>query len=320
MKKGGLGRGLSALIPDGGVVSDSGRIVDGPETTYVEANPGDEVTSVSKEQGAEGVAGDARLEVVAISDIEPNRYQPRRVFDDEKMAELTGSIREIGVLQPILVRRTEGGYELVAGERRWRAARRAGLVTIPALVRDAGDRESLEQAIVENVHRDDLNPIEEAAAFHRLMDDFGLTQHQVAVRVGRSRPAVANALRLLHLPDSVQQMIMDGVLGAGHARALAGLGDRQLVERLANRVADDGLSVRQVEDLVRSLDEVEDLVVEPINDPVPTRDAGILEVERTLGDRFDTKVRVITRGRKGRIVVEYADREDLQRLFDLMGG
>ena len=234
MKKGGLGRGLSALIPESGVVSDSNRIIDGPRSNYLEANPGDEAISVSREPGADGVAGDARLEVVGISDIKPNRYQPRRVFDDEKMAELTESIREVGVLQPILVRRTEEGYELVAGERRWRAAQHAGMVTIPAIIRDAGDRESLEQAIVENVHRDDLNPIEEAAAFYRLIDDFGLTQHQVSVRVGRSRPSVANALRLLQLPDGVQQMIMDGALGAGHARALAGLGDRQLVERKRN--------------------------------------------------------------------------------------
>ena len=191
---------------------------------------------------------------------------------------------------------------------------------IPALVRDTGDRDSLEQAIVENVHRDDLNPLEEAAAFHRLMDEFGLTQHQVAVRVGRSRPAVANALRLLHLPDRVQQMIMDGLLAAGHARALAGLGDHQLVERLASRVANDGLSVRQVEELVRALDEVEEPVVDPVVDPVPTRDAALLEVERILGDRFDTKVRVVTRGRKGRIIVDYADQDDLQRLFELLGG
>jgi len=319
MKKGGLGRGLSALIPESGVVSEGDRMGDSSEVTYMESNPGNEETSVSRESGADGVAGDARLEVVGISDIEPNRYQPRRVFDDKKMDELTASIREVGVLQPILVRRNAEGYELVAGERRWRAAQRVGLVTIPALVRDASDRESLEQAIVENVHRDDLNPLEEAAAFYRLIDDFGLTQHQVAVRVGRSRPSVANALRLLQLPDGVQQMIMDGALGAGHARALAGLGDRQLVERLATRVVDDDLSVRQVEDLVRSLDEVEDPLGESVYDPVPTRDAWILEVEQTLGDRFDTKVRVVTRGRKGRIVVEYADGEDLQRLFELMG-
>jgi ParB family chromosome partitioning protein len=320
MKKGGLGRGLSALIPESGVVPESDRIIDGPETNYLEANPGDTATSGLSEPGAEGASGGARLELVGIMDIEPNRYQPRRVFGGEKMAELTESIREVGVLQPILVRRTAGGYELVAGERRWRAAQDAGMVTIPAIVRDAGNRESLEQAIVENVHRDDLNPLEEAAAFYRLMDDFGLTQHQVAARVGRSRPSVANALRLLQLPDGVQQMIMDRALGAGHARALAGLDDRQLVERLATRVVDDGLSVRQVEDLVRSLDEVEDPLVQPVSDPVLTRDAGILEVEQTLGDRFDTKVRVDTRGRKGRIVVEYADREDLQRLFDLMTG
>lgn len=322
MKKGGLGRGLSALIPEGGVVPD--REPDRAEVSEGDAAPGAEASSEASRGSAEvvvgGVAGDARLEAVAISDIEPNRYQPRRVFDDEKMAELTESIREIGVLQPVLVRRIEEGYELVAGERRWRAARRAGLETIPALVRDAGNRESLEQAIVENVHRDDLNPLEEAAAFHRLMDEFGLTQHQVAVRVGRSRPSVANALRLLHLPDGVQQMIMDGVVGAGHARALAGLGDRQLVERLASRVADEGLSVRQVEELVRSLDEVEDPVVVPVDELAKIRDAGLLEVERILGDRFDTKVRVVTRGRKGRIVVEYADRDDLQRLFELLGG
>ena len=153
------------------------------------------------------------------------------------------------------------------------------------------------------------------------MDDFGLTQHQVAIRVGRSRPAVANSVRLLHLPDSVQTLIMDGSLGAGHARALAGLGDRQLVERLARRVADEGLSVRQVEDLVRSIDGSEDSPEDPpVVPPETTRDAALLEVERILGDRFDTTVKVVSRGKKGRIVVEFADRDDLQRLFELLGG
>ncbi len=326
MKKGGLGRGLSALIPEGGATSPgpSGTQADPPieevPRGMTPSAPGEATAAPSVPVEASGVADDLHLEMVAVSAIEPNRYQPRRVFDDEKMAELTLSIQEIGVLQPILVRRTEDGLELVAGERRWRAARRAGLSAIPALVRDVGDRDSLEQAIVENVHRDDLNPLEEASAFHRLMDEFGLTQHQVAVRVGRSRPAVANALRLLHLPDTVQQMIMEGLLTAGHARTLAGLGDHHLLERLASRVVDDGLSVRQVEDLVRALDEVEEPVVDPIVYPVPTPDAALLEVERILGDRFDTKVRVLTRGRKGRIVVEYADRDDLQRLFELLGG
>lgn len=328
MKKGGLGRGLSALIPEGGATSlgSAGSKTD-PSTTTEPAGATDAVLGGTKgspeilvESEVTGVAENVHLEMVAISAIEPNRYQPRRVFDDEKMAELTLSIQEMGVLQPILVRRTEDGFELVAGERRWRAARRAGLSAIPALVRDAGNRDSLEQAIVENVHRDDLNPLEEASAFHRLMDEFGLTQHQVAVRVGRSRPAVANTLRLLHLPDSVQQMIMDGLLTAGHARTLAGLGDHQLVELLASRVVDDGLSVRQVEDLVRALDEVEEPVADPVVGLASTPDAALLEVERILGDRFDTKVRVVTRGRKGRIVVEYADRDDLQRLFELLGG
>ncbi|MBJ32145.1 MAG: chromosome partitioning protein ParB [Acidimicrobiaceae bacterium] len=306
MKKGGLGKGLSALIPESGATA-------APEVA-VPNEGGDPSSGLS-------MAADARLATIAVADVLPNQYQPRRFFDDEKMAELTLSIQEVGVLQPILVRQTDGGYELVAGERRWRAAKRAGLTTIPALVREGEDRDSLEQAIVENLHRDDLNPLEEAAAFHRLMDEFGLTQHQVAVRVGRSRPAVANSLRLLHLPDSVQERIMDGTLGAGHARALAGLGDRQLVERLARRVSEEGLSVRQVEDLVRSIDEVGETADEdPPTPPTVTRDAALLEVERILGERFDTTVRVQSRGKKGRIVVEFADRDDLQRLFELLGG
>jgi len=259
--------------------------------------------------------------MVSVADIEPNRYQPRRVFDDESMAELTASIQEVGILQPLLLRKGGAGYQLVAGERRWRAARRAGLTMVPAVVREAEDRDSLEQAIIENLHRDDLNPLEEAAAFHRLMDEFGLTQHQVAVRVSRSRPAVANSLRLLHLPDGVQQMIMDGLLSAGHARALAGLGDRQLLEQLAMRVVDDGLSVRQTEELVRSLDDVQVPDPQSVDHPVAEpREAAALEVEQILSDRLDTTVRVHTRGRKGRIVVEFADQDDLQRLFRLLGG
>ncbi|MDG2427643.1 MAG: ParB/RepB/Spo0J family partition protein [Acidimicrobiales bacterium] len=313
MKKGGLGKGLSALIPESGPTS-----LDREQASPVVDTLSGDVVMTSEDQRAIGVAGGMHLEALAVSDIEPNRYQPRRMFDDEKMAELSQSIQELGVLQPVLVRQTEHGYELVAGERRWRAARRAGLSTIPALVRDTGDRESLEQAIVENVHRDDLNPLEEAAAFHRLMDEFGLTQHQVAVRVGRSRPSVANALRLLHLPDAVQDLIMDGVLGAGHARALAGLGDRQLVERLAARVLEEGLSVRQVEELVRTLDDVEEPNNNSVDVAATNLDAAALEVERILGDRLDTRVRVVTRGRKGRIVVDYADQDDLQRIVDLL--
>ena len=303
MKKSGLGKGLSALIPAGADGADGRSTPDDVSTT------------------AEAPTPDIRFEMVSVADIEPNRYQPRRVFDDESMAELTASIQEVGILQPLLLRKGGGGYQLVAGERRWRAARRAGLTMVPAVVREAEDRDSLEQAIIENLHRDDLNPLEEAAAFHRLMDEFGLTQHQVAVRVSRSRPAVANSLRLLHLPDGVQQMIMDGLLSAGHARALAGLGDRQLLEQLAMRVVDDGLSVRQTEELVRSLDDVQVPDPQSVDHPVAKpREAAALEVEQILSDRLDTTVRVHTRGRKGRIVVEFADQDDLQRLFRLLGG
>jgi len=304
MKKSGLGKGLSALIPTAGADdSESGSTRDGVLTPATVPTP------------------DTSFEMVSVADIEANRYQPRRAFDDESMAELTASIQEVGILQPLLLRRVDGGYELVAGERRWRAARRAGLTRVPAVVRPTEDRESLEQAVIENLHRDDLNPIDEAAAFHRLMDEFGLTQHQVAVRVSRSRPAVANSLRLLHLPDDVQQMIMDGRLSAGHARALAGLGDRQLLEQLALRVVEEGMSVRQTEAMVRSLDDVPVPAPDPAAGPVvKPADAASLEVEQILSDRFDTRVRVHTRGRKGRIVVEFADEDDLQRLFRLLGG
>jgi len=304
MKKSGLGKGLSALIPTAGADdSESGSTRDGVLTPAAVPTP------------------DTSFEMVSVADIESNRYQPRRAFDDESMAELTASIQEVGILQPLLLRRVDGGYELVAGERRWRAARRAGLTRVPAVVRPTEDRESLEQAVIENLHRDDLNPIDEAAAFHRLMDEFGLTQHQVAVRVSRSRPAVANGLRLLLLPDDVQQMIMDGRLSAGHARALAGLGDRQLLEQLALRVVEEGMSVRQTEAMVRSLDDVPVPARDPAAGPVvKPADAASLEVEQILSDRFDTRVRVHTRGRKGRIVVEFADEDDLQRLFRLLGG
>jgi ParB family chromosome partitioning protein len=304
MKKSGLGKGLSALIPTAGADdSESGSTRDGVLTPATVPTP------------------DTSFEMVSVADIEANRYQPRRAFDDESMAELTASIQEVGILQPLLLRRVDGGYELVAGERRWRAARRAGLTRVPAVVRPTEDRNSLEQAIIENLHRDDLNPIDEAAAFHRLMDEFGLTQHQVAVRVSRSRPAVANGLRLLLLPDDVQQMIMDGRLSAGHARALAGLGDRQLLEQLALRVVEEGMSVRQTEAMVRSLDDVPVPAPDPAAGPVvKPADAASLEVEQILSDRFDTRVRVHTRGRKGRIVVEFADEDDLQRLFRLLGG
>lgn len=216
-RRSGLGRGLGALIPN--------DLVHGGQELFRE---------------------------LPLSSIEPNRFQPREHFDEAGLVALSDSIRELGVLQPILVRPAEQDrFELIAGERRWRAARKAGLTTIPAIVRPIDDTSSLEQALVENLHRSDLNALEEAAAYQQLMDDFGFTQEQVAARVGKSRPAIANTVRLLHLPAVAQRLLAEGRLAAGHARALLGTPDRTLQERLARRVADEGWTVRQVEEAIR---------------------------------------------------------------------
>ena len=301
-KKTGLGRGLSALIPDS-------------TTTPQQTNPiGNlEIEDTFSE------STDLVLRELPLADIERNPYQPRTVFDDEKLVELTSSIKEVGVLQPVSVREKSTGYELIAGERRWLAARRAGLSSVPALVRKIEDLESFEQAIIENLHREDLNSIDEAVAFHRLMDEFGMTQQQVAERVGRSRPVVANTLRLLQLSSGVQRMIMDGELTAGHARCLAGLTDRKIQEKLASRVVSEALSVRQLEFIVSELqDESKHNNVEKIILNQSDKAAAHLEVEMVLSEKFDTKVSVISRGKRGRIAIEFADPEDLKRIFDLI--
>ena len=303
-RRSGLGKGLSALLPDTAASPEEAAAVKLPQG---DLPPG--VTAPSP---------DTRLEMVPVAEIKRNPYQPRTVFDDQRLAELTASVQEVGGLQPILVRNVAGSYEIVAGERRWLAARRAGLAVIPAVVREVEDVEALEQAVIENLHRDDLNPLEEAAAYHRLMDEFGMTQHQVAERVARSRSSVANALRLLHLPTEVQRLIMEGELTAGHARALASLGDRKLQETLAARIVAQGMSVRQIEDLVRSLDDEAGADQSEVKGLDPERDVAILEIEQALGDLFHPAVRVVTRGRRGRIIVEFADKDDLRRLFDLL--
>ena len=301
-KKTGLGRGLSALIPDSTTT---------PQQTNQIGNL--EIEDTFSE------STDLVLRELPLADIERNPYQPRTVFDDEKLVELTSSIKEVGVLQPVLVREKSTGYELIAGERRWLAARRAGLSSVPALVRKIEDLESFEQAIIENLHREDLNSIDEAVAFHRLMDEFGMTQQQVAERVGRSRPVVANTLRLLQLSSGVQRMIMDGDLTAGHARCLAGLTDRKIQEKLASRVVSEALSVRQLEFIVSELqDESKHNNVEKIILNQSDKAAAHLEVEMVLSEKFDTKVSVISRGKRGRIAIEFADPEDLKRIFDLI--
>lgn len=301
----GLGKGLGALIPAGDVAA---------------------------------AAGDApRLDDLPIESIAPNRHQPRVHFEEESLAELAASIREIGVLQPVLVRPVEGGYELLAGERRWRAARRAGLAVIPAIIRATDELGSVERALVENLHRQDLTALEEAAAYQQLIEDFGLTHEQVASRVGKSRSAVTNTLRLMSLPPSIQHLLADGRLSAGHAKALLGTPDRLFQEQLARRAAAEAWPVRAVEEAVRARNggavdqEQEDTSstegsargsagVASGAAPRRLRAPGMLELEELLAERLSTKVSVAMGAKRGKVVVEFADLEDLERLYRIMSG
>jgi ParB family chromosome partitioning protein len=238
------------------------------------------------------------------------------------MAALTASIREVGVLQPVLVRPAgDGEYELVAGERRWRAARRAGLQTIPALIRTVGDTATLEQALVENLQREDLNPLDEAAAYQQLIEDFRLTHDEVATRVGRSRVAVSNTLRLFQLPSGIQKLVAEGQLAAGHARALLGTPDRSFQESLARRAVAEGLSVRAVEDAVRRHSEGGgETGRERVAQTRRLRAPGLLELEELLSSHLDTRVKVEMGKDKGRVIVDFADLEDLERIYRTMAG
>ncbi len=266
---------------------------------------------------------DIDLLKLPVTSIRPNTYQPRVDFDEGELDELAASVAEVGVLQPVLVRRIDvGRYELVAGERRWRAAQRAGLTHVPALVRDVSDRQALEEAVVENLHRADLNALEEAAAYRQLLDEFGLSQEDVARRVGKTRPAVSNTLRLLQLPPVVQRLVRSGALGAGHARALLGLPDSRAQLELAERVVADELSVRQVEEAVRALaragaDRQGDRTRRGRGGEKP---ASALEFERLLTERLDTRVDVSLAGGRGRVVIEFADLDDLERVYQALFG
>ena len=287
-RRSGLGKGLGALIP----------------------------SDVLPAVAAEDASSPGLLEV-ALSQIVPNRFQPRSHFDDETLASLTASIRELGVLQPVLVRRSlNGTFELIAGERRWRAAKRAGLATIPVIVRTANDTLALEEALVENLHRADLNPLEEAAAYQQLLEDFTLTHEEVARRVGKSRAAVSNTLRLFQLPPAVQRFVHDGQLGAGHARALLGSPDRSFQEMLARRVVAEGWSVRQVEEAVsRRNGESGD---KSSKGSGRLRPPGLLELEELLSDRLDTRVNVTMGAKRGKVVIDFASLEDLERIYRAM--
>ncbi len=297
-RRSGLGKGLGALIP-----------------TEI---PG-QATSALRE--------------VPIGNIRPNTRQPRTYFDEEAMSALAASIRELGVLQPVLVKELPGesdSYELIAGERRWRAARRAGLQTIPVLAQtQTGDVQSLEQALVENLHREDLNPLEEAAAYQQLIDDFSFTHEQVSKRVGKSRAAVTNTLRLLQLPAGVQRALADSTISAGHARALLGTPDRVLQEKLVARIITEGLTVRAIEDEIRESQEALSAGQTTGNTNGKTRrgggqrrlpEPGLLELEELLAAFLNTRVKVDLRNRKGRLVIEFATLEDLERIYRAMVG
>jgi ParB family transcriptional regulator, chromosome partitioning protein len=285
-RRSGLGRGLGALIP----------------------------TDVLRDRGA--------LMELSVTAVSPNPRQPRAHFDEDGLASLTASVREIGVLQPILVRQTaEDEYELIAGERRWRAARRAGMATIPAIIRTASDSESLEQALIENLNREELNALEEAAGYQQLIEDFDLTHEQLSAKVGKSRVAITNALRLFQLPPSVQRLVAEGRLSAGHARALLGTPDRAFQEALARRAANEQLSVRAVEEAVRDRNQLAGPGDTPNPKPAAPgrlRPPGILELEELLADHLSTKVRVDMGASRGKVVIEFATLEDLERIYKAM--
>ncbi|WP_066288585.1 ParB/RepB/Spo0J family partition protein [Arthrobacter sp. B6] len=263
----------------------------------------------------------ARFAEIPVGDIHPNRKQPRSVFDEDDMAELIHSVREIGVLQPIVVRTsTESGrepYELVMGERRWRAVQAAGLETIPAIVRDTTDDDLLRDALLENLHRSQLNPLEEAAAYQQLLEDFGTTHEQLADRIGRSRPQVSNTLRLLKLPPLVQRRVAASVLSAGHARALLGLPDAAAMERLAQKIVAEGMSVRATEEAVTLYQDP----AKPAKNNIPrpgARHERLDYLASSLSDRLDTNVKISLGLRKGRVSIEFASVEDLNRIMEVL--
>jgi ParB family chromosome partitioning protein len=291
-RPGGLGKGLGALIPAG--------------------------TNESRPATDDGSG--SGLQEIAVSAIQPNPFQPRDQFDEESLGALADSIREVGVLQPVLVRPAGDGFELIAGERRWRAARRVGLQTIPALVRETDDSAALEQALVENLQREELNPLEEAGAYQQLIEDFGLTHEQIAARAGRSRAAVSNTLRLIALPPAIQRMVRDNQLQMGHARALLGTPDRAFQEQLARQIAKDDLSVRAVEEAVREHNDVAAPATPAAGGSAPRgrrqRPAGIAELEELLVDHLETRVKIsMNAAGRGRITVDFAGLEDLERIY-----
>jgi ParB family chromosome partitioning protein len=301
-KKGGLGRGIGSLIPT------SEKNTERPVDVFFPSGG-------TKGPGLATVPG-ARFGHLDLAAIKPNAKQPRSVFEPEAFAELVHSIRELGVLQPIVVReKAEGEYELIMGERRLRASKEAGLTKIPAVIRETEDQNMLRDALLENLHRSDLNPLEEASAYSQLLEDFGITQDQLADRIGRSRPQITNTLRLLKLPASVQRQVAAGVLSAGHARAILGASDPAKMEYFANKTINEGLSVRSLEELV-GFDKPET--------KKPTIKAGskqdlLKEIADGLGDKLNTKVKIVLGRKKGQLVIDFGTVADLNRILDEIG-
>jgi len=357
----GLGRGLGALIPDAVSPEVTGQLTavrptaraerprtdgdaaaaaaapqeDAPDPAVIDLRDGAPARQAPRRTGSRGLADTDEEDLlpipgtwyaeVPVGSVSPNPRQPRLVFDEDAHAELVHSVKEIGVLQPVVVRplrRADGAaqgpdeqmsFELVMGERRWRAAESAGLTTVPAIVRDTTDEDMLRDALLENLHRSDLNPLEEAAAYQQLLDDFGCTHDSLAQRLGRSRPQISNTIRLLRLPPSVARRVAAGVLSAGHARALLGLPTGDAMERLAQRIVAEGLSVRTTEELV-ALGGVG--AARPPREQVRSASAPVLDdLAARLSDRFDTRVSVAMGARKGRLTVEFATLEDLDRIL-----
>ncbi|RBY96837.1 chromosome partitioning protein ParB [Blastococcus sp. TF02-8] len=338
-KRGGLGRGLAALIPTGPAptpapVAPPAPVADAtPEPRRDDETPGAAATSAADspapaspvslvpapaaepESAAVGVPG-AQLREVAVDDVVPNPKQPRQVFDDEALEELTHSVREFGLLQPIVVREAgDGRYELIMGERRLRASKAAGLETVPAIVRDTTDDAMLRDALLENIHRVQLNPLEEAAAYQQLLEEFGATHEELASRIGRSRSQVTNTIRLMKLPVKVQTRVAAGVISAGHARALLGLQDPVAQDALATRIVAEGMSVRATEEAV---------AMAAADEPATKRRTrrisapGVEELGSRLSDMFETKVKIQIGRSKGKIVVEFGSVDDLQRIIGVM--
>ncbi|GAA3753096.1 ParB/RepB/Spo0J family partition protein [Microbacterium kribbense] len=316
-KRTGLGRGIGALIPTTEITHE--RPVDvffpGAAAAAARMKVKDADTPASSPELIE-VPG-ARLIRIDPRQVVPNPRQPRSVFDADDLAELVHSVREFGVLQPVVVRENAAGeYELIMGERRTRAAREAGLDTIPAILRDTADEHLLRDALLENLHRSELNPLEEASAYQQLLEDFGITQEQLATRLGRSRPQISNTIRLLKLPLAVQQRVAAGVLSAGHARAILSLDDEPAMQRLADKIVNEDLSVRAAEAAAKARDAASLRAPKP---KAGARKAYLDDVAERLGDRLNTKVKITLGARKGQISIDFATIQDLNRVLAELG-